>query len=175
MVKIAPAGAGAVTPVAVAQGECMGIDDNTGIEDNKRTVLAWLAAVNNADEQAILETLSDDFVFKYMARRPEWLAYHWNKQEFARAPLAQSTVLEDRIHMDVVSVVAEGNRVVLEMQTDAMLRNGKRYDNAYSLIFEVENGKVTEAREYSCSNLVVECFGEFNPNNPQASKAAVGA
>ena len=79
------------------------------------------------------------------------------------------------IQLEVVCLVAEGNRVVLEMKTDAMLKNGKRYDNAYSLIFELKDGKFTEAREYSCSNLVVECFGEFNPNNPQASKAAVGA
>jgi ketosteroid isomerase-like protein len=146
-----------------------------GIEENKRKVLAWVAAVNSVDEQAILRMLSDDFGFKTMARRPAWLGYRWNKQEFAAASKAQSTLLKDPIHLDVVCLVAEGNRVVLEMKTDAMLKNGKRYDNAYSLIFEFKDGKMTEAREYSCSNLVVECFGEFNPNNPQASKAAIGA
>jgi ketosteroid isomerase-like protein len=146
-----------------------------GIEQNKQAVLAWIAAVNSGNEQAILDLVHDDFLFKTMARRPAWLGYNWSKQEFAAAPGAQSTLLEKPIHMDVVCLVAEGNRVVLEMKTDAMLKNGKRYDNAYSIIFELKDGKFTEAREYSCSNLVVECFGEFNPNNPQASKAAAGA
>jgi ketosteroid isomerase-like protein len=115
-------------------------------------------------------------LFKTMARRPKWLGYNWSKQEFAAAPGAQPTLLEKPIQLEVVSLVAEGNRVVLEMKTDAMLKNGKRYDNAYSVIFELnKDGKFTEAREYSCSVLVVECFGEFNPNNPQASKAAAGA
>jgi ketosteroid isomerase-like protein len=146
-----------------------------GIEANKQKILAWVEAVNRGDEQAILGMTTADFLFKTMARRPEWLGYNWNRQQFAAAPIAQSTLLEKPIHLDVVSLVAEDNRVVLEMKTDAMLKNGKRYDNAYSLIFELNSeGKFTEAREYSCSALVVECFGEFNPNNPQASKAAVG-
>jgi ketosteroid isomerase-like protein len=146
-----------------------------GIEENKQKVLAWVGAVNRGDEQAILDMVTDDFLFKTMARRPAWLGYNWSKQEFAAASGAQSTLLVKPIQLEVVCLVAEGNRVVLEMKTDAMLKNGKRYDNAYSLIFELKDGKFTEAREYSCSNLVVECFGEFNPNNPQASKAAVGA
>jgi ketosteroid isomerase-like protein len=146
-----------------------------GIEQNKRTVVAWVSAVNGADQAAILETMTDDFVFKYMARRPHWLAYTWDKQTFAAASGAQSTLLKDPIRIDVVSLTADESRVVLEMKTDAMLKNGKRYDNAYSLIFEMKDGKIAEAREYSCSNLVVECFGEFNPNNPLASKAAIGA
>jgi ketosteroid isomerase-like protein len=145
------------------------------IEDNKRTVLAWLSAVNRADEPAILATMNDDFVFRYMARRPEWLAYNWNKQQFAAAPGAQTTVLKAPIHMQLVAIVAEDHRVVMELKTDATLKNGKRYDNAYTLIFELRDAKISQVREYSCSNLVVECFGEFNPNNPQASKAAIGA
>jgi ketosteroid isomerase-like protein len=147
-----------------------------GTDENKQKVLAWVAAVNRGDEKGILDLTADGFLFKTMARRPAWLGYNWSRQEFAAAPGAQSTLLVTPIQLEVVSLVAEGNRVVLEMKTDAMLKNGKRYDNAYSLIFELnEAGKFTEAREYSCSVLVVECFGEFNPNNPEASKAAVGA
>lgn len=140
-------------------------------EKNKKVVLDWLDAVNNADEEGILAVVADDFGFKTMARRPEWLQYRWNKQEFAAAPKAQSTLLQSPIKMELVEIVAEGDLVVLEAKTDAMMKNGKHYDNAYSLIFALKDGKIAEVREYSCSNLVVECFGEFNPNNPAASKA----
>jgi ketosteroid isomerase-like protein len=145
-----------------------------GIDENKRRVLAWVAAVNSGDEQAILGMLSDDFIFKMMARSPKWLRYRWNRQEFAVASKAQSTLLTDPIHLEVVGLFGEGDRVVLEMQTDVILKNGKHYDNAYSVIFEFKGGKICQVREYSCSHLVVECFGEFDPNNPQASSAGTG-
>ena len=86
-----------------------------------------------------------------------------------------STLLEKPIQMEVVNLTAEGERVVAELKTDATMKSGKRYDNAYSLMFDLKDGKIREAREYSCSALVVECFGEFNPNNPAAGRAALQA
>lgn len=143
-----------------------------GTEQNKQAVIAWLDAVNSADEQAILDLVAEDFVFKTMARRPEWLKYRWNRQEFAAAPKAQSSLMVSPIKMQMVRIVGEGDVVVLEGESDGWLKNGKHYDNAYSLIFSFAGGKIQEVREYSCSHLVVETFGEFNPNNPGASGAA---
>lgn len=140
-------------------------------QQNKRVVIDWLEAVNTGNEQGILDLVTDDFGFKTMARRPEWLQYRWNKEEFAATPKAQSTLMQSPIKMELVEIIAEGNLVMLEASTDALLKNGKHYDNAYSLIFAFRDGKIAEVREYSCSNLVVECFGEFNPHNPAASKA----
>jgi ketosteroid isomerase-like protein len=141
--------------------------------DNKKSVLRWIEATNKGDQEAILSQVTDDFIFKTMARSPKWLQYRWNKQEFAAAPQAMATLLKRPVEMEVIGMVAEGNLVVLEAQSDTELKNGKKYDNAYSLIFVFRDGKVCEVREYSCSHLVVETFGEFNPNNPQASKAAL--
>lgn len=145
----------------------------TESETNKQVVLDWIGAVNRGDEQAILEMVSDDFVFRTMARSPEWIKYRWNKHEFAAVPKAQSTLMEAPIRMEVVRIFGEGDQVVLEAVTDAMLKNGKHYDNAYSLMFQFDDGKITEVREYSCSHLVVQCFGEFNPNNPNNPQAPV--
>lgn len=144
-------------------------------QENKQKVIEWLAAVNSADEQAILDMVHDDFLFKTMARSPEWLKYRWNKYEFAAVPKAQSAMLEAAIAMELVDIFAEGDHVALEAKTDAMLKTGKHYDNAYSLIFQFIGDKISEVREYSCSHLVVQCFGEFNPNNPDAATAGTDA
>jgi ketosteroid isomerase-like protein len=140
-------------------------------EHHKQVVLAWLAAVNGADEQGILDLLTEDFLFITMARRPEWMKYRWNRLQFAAAPKAQSSVMRSPIKMTMIKLIADGDTVVLEAVSEGILRNGKLYDNAYSLIFELRAGKVQEVREYSCSHLVVETFGEFDPNNPEASNA----
>jgi ketosteroid isomerase-like protein len=138
-------------------------------EENKAAVLAWLDAVNKGDEQGIMDLVTEDFIFKTMARRPEWLQYRWDRHEFAAAPKAQSSLMVSPIQMQMVRIIAEGDIVVLEGESDGWLKNGKHYDNAYSLIFSFVDGKIQEVREYSCSHLVVETFGEFNPNNPGAS------
>lgn len=142
-----------------------------GTQENKQIVTRWLEAVNSGKNEKILDLLTEDFLFKTMARSPEWLKYRWNKEQFAAAPEAQSTLLESPIRMEQVNLIGDGDLVVLEAQTDAYLKNGKHYDNAYSLIFQLRDGKIEEVREYSCSHLVVECFGEFNPDNPAAARA----
>jgi ketosteroid isomerase-like protein len=141
-------------------------------ETNKQAILKWFEAVNRGDEPGILATLTDDFVFKAMARSPKWVQYRWNKQEFAAAPKSMSTLMKTPIQMEVVGMIAEGDQVAVEAKTDSDLKNGKKYDNAYHFVFVVRDGLISEVREYCCSHLVEECFGEFNPNNPTASRAA---
>lgn len=141
-------------------------------EDNKHLVRRWFDAVNHGSEQDILALLADDFQFKAMARRPEWIRYRWGREEFAAAPKAMSTVLKTPVVMEIVGMIAEDSQVAVEAQTDAELMNGKQYDNAYHFVFMIRDGLISEVREYCCSYLVEDCFGEFNPNNPQASRAA---
>jgi ketosteroid isomerase-like protein len=140
-------------------------------ETNKKTIRTWFDAVNRGDEQSILALLTDDFVFKAMARSPEWIIYRWTGQEFAAAPKSLSTLLKTPIIMEIVGMIGEDNEVTVEAQTDAELKNGKRYNNAYHFVFVFRDGLISEVREYCCSHLVEECFGEFNPNNPSASRA----
>ena len=141
------------------------------IDSNKDIVRHWFDQVNVGNEAGILALLADDFVFKTMARRPEWIIYNWSGQEFAAAPKAMSTLLKTPIVMEVVGMIAEGDEVAVEAKTDAQLNNGKRYDNAYHFVFVFRGSLIAEVREYCCSYLVADCFGEFNPNNPAASLA----
>ena len=83
-----------------------------------------------------------------------------------------STLLKTPIVMHIVGMIAEGDEVAVEADTDAELNNGKRYNNAYHFVFVMCGGLIDEVREYCCSYLVEQCFGEFNPNNPAASRAA---
>lgn len=142
------------------------------IENNKQVIRRWFDEVNVGNEAGILALLTDDFRFKAMARRPEWIIYNWSGQEFAAAPKAMSTLLKTPIVMEIVGMIAEGDEVAVEAKTDAELINGKRYDNAYHFVFVFRDEKIAEVREYCCSYLVEDCFGEFNPNNPAASQAA---
>lgn len=142
------------------------------VQDSKNVVRQWFDAVNRGDEQGILDVLTDDFLFRAMARSPKWIQYRWGKAEFAAAPKAMGTVMKRPVVMEIVGMIGEGNEVAVEACTDGELNNGKIYDNAYHFVFVVRDGQIAQVREYCCSHLVEECFGEFNPNNPKASRAA---
>lgn len=51
--------------------------------------------------------------------------------------------------MEVISVMADGNRVALEVISEGELENGRRYNNEYFVLFKIVDGKIKEVREYN--------------------------
>ena len=50
--------------------------------------------------------------------------------------------------VEPISTTAEGDRVVFEQMQRATLANGRRYENAYVFIFEMDGERVHRIREY---------------------------
>ncbi len=142
------------------------------IEENKAVVRGWIDAVNRGDDDAILEMTTDDFLFMTMARAPDWLQYKWGRTEFAAVPSTMSKLLTAPIKLDLLHMVAEGDTVAAEAETDMRMLNGRRYNNAYHFAFTIRDGKFSEVREYSCSYLAQSCFGAVEPGDPEKSHMA---
>lgn len=142
------------------------------IEQNKQVVKDWFAAVNRGDEDAIRDMTTEDFGFMTKARQPEWLLYHWTREEFAKVPSTMSQLMVSPIQLTILDITAEGDRVAVEAETDMQMLSGKRYNNAYHFVFKLRDGKFYEVREYSCSHLAQSCFGAVVPNEPEASRMA---
>ncbi|MGX4773408.1 nuclear transport factor 2 family protein [Bradyrhizobium guangdongense] len=66
--------------------------------------------------------------------------------------------------------IADGDIVVVEAKGDNVTPEGVRYDNDYCLVFQFENGKIKEIREYCDSVLTEKALGPF----PQAAVRAEG-
>jgi hypothetical protein len=143
------------------------------IEQNKQAVRDWFAAIDRGDEKAIIGMTTEDFVFKCMSRQPEWLRIQWNREQFAAAPATMSTLMTAPIHIWIVDMTAEGDKVAVEAAGDGQMKNGRRYDNAYHFVFKLRNGKFHEVLEYSCSHLAQSCFGKLEPGKPEESRMAV--
>jgi hypothetical protein len=52
------------------------------------------------------------------------------------------------------TAVEEGDRVVLELESHAMMPDGRSYDNVYSFVMTLRDGLIYEVREYSDSAYV---------------------
>jgi uncharacterized protein len=66
--------------------------------------------------------------------------------------------------------IAEGDYVVVEARGDNVTRTGQRYDNQYCMVWRIENGRISEIKEYCDSALVERVLGPF----PEARKLVAG-
>ena len=67
--------------------------------------------------------------------------------------------VEGEVVMMVHGVTAEGDRVAIEAESRAQLKNGKVYNNTYHFLFEFKDGKIRKAKEYNDSAHVARVMG----------------
>lgn len=60
-------------------------------------------------------------------------------------------LLPTGLRPDVKSVIAEGDRVVVEFEGNATTCDGKPYCNEYCMVFELHDGKIKQVNEYFCT------------------------
>jgi ketosteroid isomerase-like protein len=131
------------------------------VESNKQVIKQYFEAINRGDEQGILGFLTDDFKFECMAVKPERFHFIWDRNAFAAAPRLMSRFMHKPIQIWIESMTGDEDRVAVEAKSHGELKNGKLYENAYHFLFRLRDGKLCSAREYSCSHLAQECFGEY--------------
>lgn len=132
------------------------------IEENKKLIERYFEVINDGDEVKILELLSDDFLFESMLKKPAQFHFTWPREHFAAAPRVMSAQMTEPLKIWIVDMIAEGDKVAVEAESHGVMKDsGKIYNNAYHFLFTVRDGKISKAREYSCSFTANDCFGGF--------------
>lgn len=129
-------------------------------EHNKRTVAAFCAHFEHAAIDAVLEMMSDDATW-WVNGKPHLFSGAGLKTKAQMAQLwpALYASLEGGLRMEVVSMLAEGDRVAAELRSHAVTTDGKRYENDYHMLFTLRDGKVVEVKEYTDLMHATEVFG----------------
>src|SRR3982074_182111 len=117
------------------------------IEQNKQDIVRYFERVNRGDKDAILECLTDDFVFQGMGWHPDWVRYRWDREMFADAPREMSTKMKKPIQLRLLGMIAEGERVAVQAESYCEMNNGKIYDNAYHFVFTLRQGRIAGGLE----------------------------
>ena len=131
-------------------------------EQNKQLVAEFFGRFNARDLAGALDILADD-VNWWIVGKPEAspAAGDHNKEQIAALLTNMARQLENGLDMTVKGMVAEGDRVAVEVESYGALKNGRVYNNLYHMLMTIRDGKIHELREYLDTEHVIATW--FTP------------
>jgi hypothetical protein len=119
--------------------------------DNKRLVLDYLDAICRGDRARAWAAFAEDATWKTAASLP-WPAFYRGRKaifdEYFTVDKGIYTTGSDSYQLEILSAVAEGDQVAVEMRHRGQGLNGRPYDTEHSLVFDVCDGRIQAVREY---------------------------
>jgi hypothetical protein len=129
---------------------------------NEQMVRSIFVGLEQGDGNAFFEHVADDVDWTVMGTHP--LAGHYSsKNAFKQGTFSKlGKVLPKGAQLRVTNVIVAGDTAVVELVSDAIARNGMRFDNQYCWITRFDGETVVEVRAYLDSAMVAELFRQ-NP------------
>ena len=118
-------------------------------EDNKRSAVELFARFSASDIPRVLALMTDDVTWR-VPGKPELspVAGIYNKERLRRLFGRMLAQLEGGLQMTVLGLLAEGNDVAVEVESQGDLRNGRKYRQQYHFLITFRDGKIASVREY---------------------------
>jgi ketosteroid isomerase-like protein len=119
------------------------------IERNKKLAREFFMRFSTNDIAGALDVLAEDATW-WIVGKPETLAAAgvYNKEAIARLLQGMFGQLADGLRMTVKGVIAEDEKVAVEVESHGELKNGRVYNNTYHFALVMHEGKISEVREY---------------------------
>ncbi|WP_319456995.1 MULTISPECIES: nuclear transport factor 2 family protein [unclassified Mycobacterium] len=121
---------------------------------NKVVVAELLNALEDGDVNAVLARLTDDATWWVAGDLP--ISGDHDRAAIEQMIAGQAAMVVPPIKFTPVGFIAEGDRVSVETESAADLKNGKHYSNKYHLVFEFEGDLISRVREYMDTKRVVD-------------------
>jgi ketosteroid isomerase-like protein len=116
------------------------------IEENKRFILGFFENLSAGNGEAVLGALADNATWWVQGNFP--LSGTKNKKEFAALVGDLGAKIDGGLRVTPKGITAEGDRVAVEAESYAKMKNGKTYQNSYHFLFIVRDGKIESVKEY---------------------------
>jgi ketosteroid isomerase-like protein len=125
------------------------------IETNKQVVLRFLEATGRNDAETVAACVDPDgvSVAKGTSRFAGPRRFGAN---IADTIEAFRKIIPTGLRYSIRSVTAEGDRVVVQAEGDAVTHDGRPYCNDYCFVCTVRNGRVVRIDEYFCTKMADE-------------------
>ncbi|WP_437757380.1 nuclear transport factor 2 family protein [Sorangium sp. So ce1389] len=118
------------------------------IQTNKRLVEEFFAKVNKNDLVGAFAMIDDDVA--WWSAGGEHLPFSGvkNKSEFIEAMNAVGAIFPRGLKLVPTGLVAEDDRVAVELAGHAVTADGRSYENLYHSVIKFKDGKIVAVKEY---------------------------
>jgi hypothetical protein len=120
-------------------------------DENKRVVLRFIESMGASDSATAATCLDPDATTQ--ARGFSRFAGVREFEAIIRTIDAFKKLLPTGLRTEIKSVTAEGDRVAVEFEGNAMTSEGRPYNNQYCMVFTLADGKIKQVNEYFCTLL----------------------
>lgn len=125
-----------------------------GITENKDLVRRFYEASNRGDMESCLALLAEDVRWTNIGSTPFSGSFSGKAELTARLLGPLFGQLKTGIRATIDQVIAEGDRVVVQLRGEAETHDGQPYNNTYCHVFTIRDGLVREVTEYFDTELV---------------------
>lgn len=117
-------------------------------ERNKQTVTDFMTTFSGGDVEKILGSMTDDATW-WVAGNIPGISGTKDKAGFGEmlGGIAENTTT-GAIKLTPLAFTAEGERVAVETESYAELKNGRVYNNLYHFVFIVRDDKIASVKEF---------------------------
>ena len=129
------------------------------IEQNKKIAAEFAARFSANDMAGALEMISDDATW-WVAGKPGHVpgAGQFTKAQVTGLFRRMAEQFPKGLQMTIKSMIAEGERVAVELEGYGELLNGRVYNNEYHMLLTIRGGRITAMREYHDTQHKVATF-----------------
>ena len=127
--------------------------------DPRAVVIRYVEAVRDGNVQVIHDSFAEDATWHYPGDLP--ISKVWRGRDAIINDFLGGmgpVLVPGTMEIELVSTIAEGDRVVAEWTSKATAANGASYDNRCAGVFTVQDGKITSVREYADTHHVAKVF-----------------
>ena len=118
-------------------------------EQNRATAQRFFELFSASDVDGALALMTEDATWRIPGKKelspPAGL---YTKERIERLFRRMLEALSNGLRMTVVSSLAEGDRVALEVISSGDLKNGRMYRQEYHFLMEFRDGRICAVREY---------------------------
>ncbi len=120
-------------------------------EENKKIVKQFFERFSSGQVDETMEMMADDGTYWIAGKLEKFaLAGTRTKEEFAALLKSVLETMPEGLKLTPKpdGFTAEGDRVAVEVESYAKLKNGRIYNNLYHFLVVIRNGKIHQVKEY---------------------------
>ena len=126
--------------------------DVTATEHNRTLIAGIFAELANNNPGPFVDAFADDVRFT-IAGSSVWSRTLTSKQALLDLLGMVRQQLVERIRLNVLRILADGEYVVVQADGRATTKKGKPYNNVYCFVYRIAGDKITEVTEYQDTEL----------------------